>query len=439
MLGRELRSWGYLKPLHSRELRSYPQVSKHISALNNLFGNFCLAQLHIDKDIWFTQPFPTWRVVSRPISLSTCAAKWVVLWCWFPQNLGEDLDPIWFMSSLKIGKKPPAGDVVFVPFSMSIWMLQKKESPNKTIYFLCINYIVHMNPTHFFSIFCWLGGVATPFPWGRSPDGSPGCHLRRRGGAETRRRGAGQGGHRNRRRRRACLRRGVASGEERWRGEENSYSTRLGRRTNSLVMMGGVFFHFNLDWLGEIWSVQLFNRCYWPDSSKMKVTLRYKARMIMPDIILKYPRYPKNSKNTIWIETSEHHGPVIFCCTLSSTLCSGGGICQEALSPPSRRVSKSDGGESEANHFQHWLSVQILETPPKVTSTQQPPLYIIICLRWKMHSRFLARWIINSQGVDFPRITEICQRVADRPDEVSTAFWDWRNGFLILIHSGNLT
>ena len=34
MLGRELRSWGYLKPLHNRELRSYPQVSKHISDLH---------------------------------------------------------------------------------------------------------------------------------------------------------------------------------------------------------------------------------------------------------------------------------------------------------------------------------------------------------------------------------------------------------------------
>ncbi len=30
MLGRELRSWGYLKSLHNRELRSYPQVSKYI-------------------------------------------------------------------------------------------------------------------------------------------------------------------------------------------------------------------------------------------------------------------------------------------------------------------------------------------------------------------------------------------------------------------------
>jgi len=30
VLGKELRSWEYLKSLHNRELRSYPQVSKHI-------------------------------------------------------------------------------------------------------------------------------------------------------------------------------------------------------------------------------------------------------------------------------------------------------------------------------------------------------------------------------------------------------------------------
>ena len=30
MLGRELRSWGYLESLHNRELRSYPRVSKYI-------------------------------------------------------------------------------------------------------------------------------------------------------------------------------------------------------------------------------------------------------------------------------------------------------------------------------------------------------------------------------------------------------------------------
>ena len=30
VLGRELRSWGYLKPLHNGELRSYHQVSKQI-------------------------------------------------------------------------------------------------------------------------------------------------------------------------------------------------------------------------------------------------------------------------------------------------------------------------------------------------------------------------------------------------------------------------
>ena len=35
MLGRELRSWGYLKSLHKRELRSYPQVSKYILVMWN--------------------------------------------------------------------------------------------------------------------------------------------------------------------------------------------------------------------------------------------------------------------------------------------------------------------------------------------------------------------------------------------------------------------
>ena len=30
VLGRELRSWGYLNSLQNRELRSYPQVSKYI-------------------------------------------------------------------------------------------------------------------------------------------------------------------------------------------------------------------------------------------------------------------------------------------------------------------------------------------------------------------------------------------------------------------------
>ena len=37
MLGRELRSWGYLNPLHNGELRSYPQVSKQILA-NEFWG-----------------------------------------------------------------------------------------------------------------------------------------------------------------------------------------------------------------------------------------------------------------------------------------------------------------------------------------------------------------------------------------------------------------
>ena len=35
MLGKELRSWEYLKSLHNRELRSYPQVSKHILGKNS--------------------------------------------------------------------------------------------------------------------------------------------------------------------------------------------------------------------------------------------------------------------------------------------------------------------------------------------------------------------------------------------------------------------
>ena len=41
VLGRELRSWGYLKSLHNRELRSYPQVSKLILEyflFSSLFG-----------------------------------------------------------------------------------------------------------------------------------------------------------------------------------------------------------------------------------------------------------------------------------------------------------------------------------------------------------------------------------------------------------------
>ena len=38
--GGELRSWGYLKSLHNRELRSYPQVSKHILVVGVSLGSF---------------------------------------------------------------------------------------------------------------------------------------------------------------------------------------------------------------------------------------------------------------------------------------------------------------------------------------------------------------------------------------------------------------
>jgi len=43
-----------------------------------------------------------------------------------------------------------------------------------------------------------------------------------------------------------------------------------------------------------------------------------------------------------------------------------------------------------------------------------------------MHPQ-LSRRISENQllGVDFPRITEICQRVADRPDEVSIGLQEW--------------
>ena len=37
VLGRELRSWVYLKSLHDRELRSSPSVSKHILVLVGWF------------------------------------------------------------------------------------------------------------------------------------------------------------------------------------------------------------------------------------------------------------------------------------------------------------------------------------------------------------------------------------------------------------------
>ena len=53
MLGKELRSWEYLKSLHNRELRSYPQVSKHIYWLNDCARYWCLDQGHLlALDLW---------------------------------------------------------------------------------------------------------------------------------------------------------------------------------------------------------------------------------------------------------------------------------------------------------------------------------------------------------------------------------------------------
>ena len=73
-----------------------------------------------------------------------------------------------------VDKKPPAGVVFFVPFSMSKkGMLQKKtkrESEQNDIYPVHQLYIVYIhlskkNPTHCFTIFLFLGkGVPTPSP-----------------------------------------------------------------------------------------------------------------------------------------------------------------------------------------------------------------------------------------------------------------------------------
>ena len=49
MLERELRSWGYLKSLHNRELGSYPQASKYIlGEVISILGCFFLGFVRIN-------------------------------------------------------------------------------------------------------------------------------------------------------------------------------------------------------------------------------------------------------------------------------------------------------------------------------------------------------------------------------------------------------
>ena len=45
MVGRELRSWGYLKSLQNRELRSYPKVSNHILVATDSPLDLCVPYL----------------------------------------------------------------------------------------------------------------------------------------------------------------------------------------------------------------------------------------------------------------------------------------------------------------------------------------------------------------------------------------------------------
>ena len=202
--------------------------------LNDLSGNFCLAQLHRSKDIWLPSHFPHEGCFFCPKK----PYRHVQLSRW---SLGVGFPKIWVKIRMQFDscrlergwQKTTSWSCVFLWNFFHVQkrdVAKKKEERVRTKWYISRASTIHSIYTSFkkesnafcspFLLLLGKGGSHAVPRGGRCWDGSPGCHLRRRGGAETRRRGAGQGGHRNGRRRRACLRRGVASGEERWRGEE---------------------------------------------------------------------------------------------------------------------------------------------------------------------------------------------------------------------------